>query len=188
MVASSIRPIALIGIKAVGKTSIGQSVASSLDVPFFDLDSLVIDRFCDHTYSSKALITTARDVYLRTGKEGFADLEVEALQRIRRFPRHILSTGGGISDNERALTLLADTWFVILISGNLKDQFDRIMVKGIPPFLSPTDPWSDFTNLAQRRLARYKSIADVVFDVSTLSQSESSTIVRDRVKEYFDGR
>lgn len=177
------RPVALVGLKAVGKSTTARYLSDALDLPLIDLDERIVSIFRSETYSSPAMIRTARDVYLRTGAEGLKRLERAALSEITDHDLHILSTGGGIAENRDAISLVYEKWVTVLLSGDLRRQFERIIQHGLPPFLDPHSPWISFKKLSEHRLAVYRTMTHIEVDTRDLSIKEIALEVLNKLEE-----
>src|SRR6201996_6016365 len=78
--------IFLIGFMGSGKTHWGQRLAAKLGMPFFDLDSLIIEK------ENKSVA----DIFAEKGEEFFRFMEKETLEAItEQQESFILSCGGG---------------------------------------------------------------------------------------------
>lgn len=75
----------LIGPMAAGKTSVGRALASRLDVPFADLDALIVE----------ADGRTIPEIFAADGEAAFRELEAATLARALQEHPGVLSLGGG---------------------------------------------------------------------------------------------
>lgn len=92
------RSIVIIGMRGVGKTTMGICAARALQRPFMDLD-LVLEQ-----EQEKGI----PDIIKEGGWDGFRELETELLQRhLKAFPDdHIFACGGGVVETPAARELL----------------------------------------------------------------------------------
>ncbi len=89
------RGIALGGFMAVGKTTVGRLLASTLDWPFVDLDDELVRRF-----------GPIADQWLEVGEAAFRSRESAVLREYCDGRRRVLATGGGTwiaEENRRVL-------------------------------------------------------------------------------------
>ncbi|MBO5181019.1 MAG: shikimate kinase [Paraprevotella sp.] len=77
--------IALTGYMGAGKTTIGRILAKELDIPFYDLDWYIEERF--HK--------TIAQIFADKGEEGFRNTERQMLHEVAEFENIVLSCGGG---------------------------------------------------------------------------------------------
>ena len=75
----------LIGPMAAGKTSVGRALASRLEVPFADLDALIVE----------ADGRSIPEIFAADGENTFRELEAATLARALLEHPGILSLGGG---------------------------------------------------------------------------------------------
>ncbi len=81
------RPVALVGMMAVGKTSVGAELARRLGRPFVDLDVALVER------EGRSI----PEIFATEGEERFRTLESELLaEMLERDDGPILATGGGV--------------------------------------------------------------------------------------------
>ena len=79
------RPIALVGLMGVGKTTVGRRLAKRLDLPFFDSDDEI----------EKASGRTVAGYFKDHGEEAFREGERRVIERLLDGSPLILATGGG---------------------------------------------------------------------------------------------
>lgn len=77
--------IALTGYMGAGKTTIGRILAKELNIPFYDLDWYIEERF--HK--------TIAQLFADKGEEGFRNTERQMLHEVAEFENIVLSCGGG---------------------------------------------------------------------------------------------
>jgi len=78
--------IFLIGMPASGKTTLGKKLAAHLQIPFIDLDDVIV----------KAAGKSIKEVFEQEGEDHFRELERDALQQsVDAYPGFVMATGGG---------------------------------------------------------------------------------------------
>ncbi len=99
--AATARPIVLVGLMGVGKTTVGRRLAQRLHLPFVD---------ADHEIEAAAGMTVA-EIFERFGEPYFRDGERRVIARLVDGTPKVIATGGGafINDETRALILAAST-------------------------------------------------------------------------------
>jgi shikimate kinase len=91
------RPVVLVGLMGVGKSTVGRRLAKRLGLPFVDSDAAIEDA---------AGLTTA-EVFERYGEQDFRDGERRLVARLLdEGDVRIISTGGGAYIDERTRALL----------------------------------------------------------------------------------
>ena len=79
------RPIVLVGLMGVGKSTVGRRLARRLGLPFIDSDSAI----------EEAAGASAADVFERYGEQDFRDGERRLVARLVEGERRVIATGGG---------------------------------------------------------------------------------------------
>src|SRR5690242_1710479 len=77
--------IYLVGFMGSGKSTLGQQVADSLQVPFFDTD-LVIESQTDMSVAG---------IFAIRGEKEFRELEADVLRQTTIYDKALIATGGG---------------------------------------------------------------------------------------------
>jgi shikimate kinase len=100
------RPVVLVGLMGVGKSTVGRRLARRLGLPFVDSDAAIED----------ASGLSAAEVYERYGEHDFRDGERRLVARLVEGDVRVIATGGGAYIdpatrkllNERAITVWLD--------------------------------------------------------------------------------
>ena len=92
-----VRPIVLVGLMGVGKSTVGRRLAARLRLPFVDADAAI----------EEAAGMTIADMFERYGEAHFRDGERRVIARLIDGKPKVIATGGGafINDDTRALIL-----------------------------------------------------------------------------------
>lgn len=91
------RPIVLVGLMGVGKSTVGRRLAALLDVPFADSDAAI----------EEAAQRSVSEIFAEFGEAQFRDGERRVIARLLGGPTGVIATGGGafIQPETRALIL-----------------------------------------------------------------------------------
>ncbi|MBB5219162.1 MULTISPECIES: shikimate kinase [Treponema] len=164
--------IILMGIKHCGKSAQGKLLSEKLNMPFYDIDSLITD----NTGMSP------RQIYNTKGEQAFKDEETKAcLQLAQELSEKqkdaVIATGGGICNNEKALNALHPLGKFIFLCTQENVAADRIMREAkigpdgipvnLPAYIAKKNPRSIeeariiFHSFYTERVKLYDSIADV---------------------------
>lgn len=154
--------IVLIGFMGAGKSSVGRRLAQLTGRPRFETDEIVAARFG----------TTIAEIFERYGEEKFREAETEALRELRGQGDAVVVTGGGIVIRPDNVPLLRQLGRVIHLTAKEETLFARISRRSTRPLLRTADPRKTVTELLQRRLPLYRTIADVEVDTSALTHDE----------------
>ena len=112
------RPVVLVGLMGVGKSTVGRRLARRLGVPFIDSDDEIAD----------AVGLTPAEVFERYGENDYRDGERRLVARLVDGQARVIATGGGAYVeprtrellNERAITVWLDAPVDILTERTLR--------------------------------------------------------------------
>jgi shikimate kinase len=143
-----------------GKTTIGQLLATNLNLTFRDTDQVIESK------TGK----TVSEIFLDEGEDKFRALEKAVLRKELLTDETILALGGGAPisiDAQSALRAIASP--VIYFDISLASVAPRIGFNRDRPLLlhNPRGQWE---TLMQERRPIYESIADIVIDVNAKSE------------------
>lgn len=114
-------PIALIGLRGAGKSSVGAQLATHFDRPFLELDRLI---------EMEAGMSLG-DLFELHGEARVRDHEAEVLQQVlKREPRAILATGGGLVTHEGTWQTLYRNAFTVWLKASPQTHWDRVVAQG----------------------------------------------------------
>lgn len=177
------RFVTLVGLKHVGKSTIGRLVAEKLQpARFVDLDDTMLTAARNEGWFQPENHETppVRALYRFLGKKSFESWEAEVLQRVlasqsdEADSRCVLATGGGICDNPDAVALLAQARPVLYIWESPPVLCQRVLKHGIPPFLDQHDPKGSFLRMAERRDRLYRELADNIISIAGATAEEAA--------------
>lgn len=157
------RPIVLIGMRGVGKTTVGRFLAEELGRKFLDLDARTLrqaQRVGDPAPTVAALFFTG-------GEARFRDLESAALRAVLEPGiKCVLATGGGALERLDNRTWLARAGACVWLEESLEVIQKRVAAGGDsrPSLLGDGDPADELATLFERRRADYASLASLRID------------------------
>jgi shikimate kinase len=143
----------LIGPMAAGKTSVGRALASRLDVPFADLDALIV----------AADGRTIPEIFAAEGEPGFRELEAATLARALVEQAGVLSLGGGAPlhpDSRQRLRGAPVIWLDVDESVAVR----RLAHGAGRPMLEGSDPMARWRELTVQRSPCYRELAAMRID------------------------
>lgn len=141
-----------------GKTTIGHALASSLSVPFFDLDQVIEDK----------IEMSINDVFEEKGEDFFRDLETNLLHKTAELSdKFIFSTGGGIVIREENRKFMRENGTIVFLYADLDVIFERIKRNKNRPLLNTKDPKATLYKIWNQRKDLY-SECDLKIDVTDL--------------------
>ncbi len=135
------RPIVLVGLMGVGKSTVGRRLAARLKLPFVDADEEI----------EAAAGMTVAEIFDRFGEPYFRDGERRVIARLMDGKPKVIATGGGafINDETRALILAEAT--AIWLDADPQVLAERVKRRDTRPLLRGRDPHAVLTELAAKR-------------------------------------
>lgn len=150
-----VRPIALIGPMAVGKSAIGQQLAQQLGAPFVDTDAAIV-----------ASHGTIAEIFAGRGECAFRELEARAVAKAiedARGTTTVISLGGGAVLDTGTQQLLQQCT-VVYLECDANTVAERIARNSGRPLLAG-DAMERWKALFATRRPVYEKLADLVIDV-----------------------
>ena len=153
------RRVALCGIKHCGKSCLGNALAKTLGLPFFDTDALL------EADAGKPV----RALYKEVGEARFRELEAETVRKfIASAPSPaVVALGGGVVSNP-VLTPddLHALGLIVWLDVPVPTAFERMAREGLPPFLADKpDPSVEFNRICAARRPVFRAAADAVLEL-----------------------
>src|SRR5215207_2942474 len=143
------RPIVLVGMMGVGKTSVGRPLAERLGLPFMDVDEEV----------ARAAGLTIEEIFERYGEAAFREREREAIARLAAGSAQVIAAGGGAFAEDASRALLLESCTVVWLDAGVETLVRRVGRDGLDgrerPLLAGRDPHAALAELAERRRPLY---------------------------------
>ncbi len=118
--ASDARRIALVGIRGVGKSTLGPLIAEALGFPFVELNREI---------EAEAELEV-NEIHSLYGQRGYRVLERNCLERIvRDYPEVVLATGGGIVAEAPTYEVLLASFFTVWLKAKPQVMFERVLAQ-----------------------------------------------------------
>ena len=147
------KSIYLVGLMAVGKSTIGKLLAEKLDRPFFDSDREI-------EKNAGAEISWIFDV---EGEEGFRDREEQVIWELTAKMGAVIATGGGVVEREKNRRRIAENGTVIHLDCPNETLVERVSSDNKRPLLQGSEVNQVLMTLKKRRDPLYNEIADYKF-------------------------
>lgn len=143
------RPLVLVGMMGVGKTTVGRKLASMLHLPFVDADEEI----------ERAAHMPIPEIFETYGEPYFRDGERRVIARLvgsgRHTDRKVLSTGGGAFCDDGTRALLLEKGIAIWLDCDVETLIERVGRKDNRPLLKSGDPREILTRLRNDRAPFY---------------------------------
>lgn len=135
------RPLVLVGLMGVGKSTVGRRLAGRLGLRFVDADTEI----------ERAAGMTVTEIFARYGEAHFRDGERRVIARLIDGTPKVIATGGGafINDDTRALILARG--LAVWLDADLDTLVERTGRRRNRPLLHDRDPRAVLAELAAQR-------------------------------------
>lgn len=143
------RPIVLVGMMGVGKSSVGKRLAALLHLPFVDADEAI----------EQAAQMTIPEIFETYGEAYFRDGERRVIQRliaesVAGRPM-VIATGGGAFVNAETRALILDKAIAVWLDSDIDTLLQRVGRKDNRPLLRTGNPRETLTRLREERASAY---------------------------------
>lgn len=151
------RPIALLGLRGAGKTTIGKLLARELHVRFVELDRQI----------EKAADMSLGEIFSLYGDEYYRRLERDTLAQLLGEGRAtVLATGGGIVTSPDTYAMLKQSAVTVWLRATPEDHWNRVVSQGDRrPMADHPEAMADLRALLAAREPLYAS-ADYTINTS----------------------
>ena len=140
------KPIALVGLMGVGKTTVGRRLAKRLSRSFEDSDDAI----------EQASGRTVAGYFRDHGEADFRDGEYRVIKRLlTEHPALVLATGGGAFIHPATRELLQQQAVVVWLKGDLDTLVERVSRNDKRPLLRGVDKRAKMRELMEARHPLY---------------------------------
>lgn len=174
MSAENARPIALVGLMGVGKTTVGRRLAKRLSLPFYDSDDEI------EAASGRTVAGYFRD----HGETAFREGERRVIARILNGTPVILATGGGAFIPDATRDILKTQAVTVWLRGDFETIMERVSRKDTRPLLKVADPRGRMRELMDERYPIYAK-ADITVDIKRGPHIRTVIAVEKALKLYL---
>lgn len=135
------RPLVLIGMMGVGKSTVGKRLATRLGLPFVD---------ADHEIEQAAGLSIS-EIFARFGEAEFRDGERRVIARLIDGRAKVIATGGGAFMQTETRELILARATAIWLDADIDVLADRVGRREGRPLLANRDPREVLAELAAVR-------------------------------------
>lgn len=135
------RPIVLVGLMGVGKSTIGRKLAARLGIDFID---------ADHEIETAAGLSIS-EIFEKYGEDHFRDGERRVIARLIDGRLKVVATGGGAFMNECTRALILEKATAVWIDADINILAERVGRRDTRPLLKGKDAKSVLSALAEVR-------------------------------------
>lgn len=139
------RPLVLVGMMGVGKSTLGRKLAQLLDLDFADADDAIVE----------AAHMPITDIFEQFGEAHFRDGERRVIARLLEQPRQVIATGGGAFAQDDTRAMILERGIAIWLDAEISTLVDRVGRNDKRPLLRGGDPREILTRLHAERAPAY---------------------------------
>src|SRR5690348_13375497 len=141
------RPVVLVGLMGVGKSTVGRRLAKRLGLPFVDSDSAIED----------AAGYSPAEIFERYGEQDFRDGERRLVARLVDDGKvSVIATGGGAYIDPRTRELLNNRAITVWLDAPVEILADRTSRRDTRAQLRQGDPKATLERLSNERRTSYQ--------------------------------
>jgi len=135
------RPVVLVGLMGVGKSTVGRRLAEMIRTDFVDADDAI----------ERAAQLSIGEIFERFGEAHFRDGERRVIARLIEERRGVIATGGGAFMNDQTRALILDKTVAVWIDCDIDTLVERTGRRKTRPLLKNGDPKEILTRLHAQR-------------------------------------
>jgi shikimate kinase len=139
------RPIVLVGLMGVGKSTVGRRLARHLGLPFVDSDAEI----------EGASGFSAAEVFEKFGEKDYRDGERRLVARLVDGQVRVISTGGGVFVDPRTRELLKTRTITVWLDAPVEVLAQRTSRRNTRPLLRTEDPKATLRRIAEEERPAY---------------------------------
>ncbi len=139
------RPVVLVGLMGVGKSTVGRKLASLLRRDFVDADEAIV----------QAAQRSIPEIFETFGEAYFRDGERRVIARLIDEGHGVIATGGGAFVDPATRAAVLEKGIAVWIDSDIDTLVERTARRGNRPLLKQGDPRDILTRLAQERAPFY---------------------------------
>ena len=166
------KPIALIGLRGTGKTTVGRRLAELLGGGFVDTDELLT------TLAGRSIAT----IFATEGEAAFRRLESHAIGEALAHSPSVLSLGGGSLVRDENVALLADRVVFVWLTAPPATLAARVLADPSSaltrPALTGATLLEELLDLQTTRTGRFAALASLVVDTTSISPGDVADFIR----------
>jgi shikimate kinase len=133
------RPVVLVGLMGVGKSTVGRRLAKRLGLPFIDSDAAIED----------TVGYPAGELFERYGEQDYRDGERRLVARLIDGEVRVIATGGGVFVEPSTRALLNEKAITVWLDAPVDILAERTARRDTRPLLKNGDPKQTLERLAE---------------------------------------
>ncbi len=164
----------LIGYRCTGKTTIGKSIAVTMDWSFVDSDLLVI----------KECKKSIKDIIATEGWQAFRRVERSMIKQVCTKDRQVVATGGGAVLDTNNVRAMKSSGIIIWLRATAETIRERMLqdetTRTLRPALTDKDPVAEIEEVLLARHPYYDNASDFAIPTDNVPVNEiTKRIIQD---------
>ncbi|MDB9761843.1 shikimate kinase [Alphaproteobacteria bacterium] len=169
------KPIIIVGMMGVGKSTIGKILAQSLDKEFYDIDDNIEKKYKMKIY----------EIFEYYGEKKFRDIEYKEIKSIQKNCNAVIATGGGAFTNKKNISILNMTGLTLWLDASPLIIIERLKRNSSNrPLLKDVNIETYVNNLLIKRNPFYAK-ANLTMVSSQISKNEIKNKILLAIKKYL---
>ncbi len=156
----------LAGFKGVGKTTCGRLVAKKLDLPFFDTDELLSNKYKK----------SVRELHKELEEERFREEEAKVLEELKEQKKVVIALGGGTLLSKKAQEIAPHMGSLVYLYSSIDTLLEKLEPAA---FLDPRDPHGSFKKVYDTRHPLFCKLCKYRIDTDQLTPDEIAHTILD---------
>lgn len=161
------RPIVLVGLMGVGKSTVGRRLSAMLGRDFIDADDEI----------EKAAQRTIPEIFEDFGEAHFRDGERRVIARLIEERHGVIATGGGAFVDPETRALILEEAIAVWIDCDIDTLVERTSRRNNRPLLKNGDPKTILTDLYEKRAPFYSQAQVHVMSEDSPHNDTARTII-----------
>lgn len=170
------QPIFLCGMMGAGKSTVGQTLAKILQVPFYDLDQVI------ENHEKQ----TIPEIFETGGEEAFRKIERQLLIAHTDEMEGVLALGGGSLQNQLIVDHIKLNGWLVYLNPPLETILARLKDKSGRPMISDHDSGKikDRVHTLIHERAPFYNQAHITVKTATLTPDETADLIIKKLSFY----
>jgi shikimate kinase len=168
------KSLVLVGMMGAGKSAIGQRLAGSLGIEFFDADEEI----------ESAAGRSIPDIFEYYGEQFFREGERRVILRLLKGPIKVVATGGGAYMNDETRAEIKERAHSIWLRADIDTLWRRVSRRSNRPMLHTANPKKTLQDLIEKRYSVYGE-ADITVESTDGPHQQTVDRVINAVNEFL---
>lgn len=168
------RPVVLVGLMGVGKSTVGQRLAGLLGKDFVDSDAAIED----------AARRSVGEIFEEFGEAYFRDGERRVIARLIAEGHGVIATGGGAFANELTRTLILERAIAVWLDCDIPTLVARTKRRDTRPLLRNGDPAEILARLHAERAPAYAE-APIRIETGELPHHRTAVRILEAIEQWL---